>query len=165
MKKIALTRGKTALVDDADYERLNRLKWYALPTSYTYYAVRGIHKAKNKQRTEWMHRTILGLQESDSRECDHRDGNGLNNQQSNLRICTSTQNKQSSRKLTIGTSKYKGVYWHCHYRKWISRISINNKQIYLGSFNSEIDAARVYDKATLKNRGEFALTNEMMGLI
>lgn len=111
-----------------------------------------------------MHRLILGLQLGDKRECDHRDGNGLNNQRSNLRVCTRAQNNRSGRKLRGGTSKYKGVCWHRHRHKWMSYIRLNGKQTFLGYFNLEADAARTYDVAALKYFGEFALTNKMLGL-
>lgn len=165
MKNIELTQGKTTLVDDADYVRLNKFKWYVRPTRYTSYAVRNVRIAKNKKRIERMHRVILGLQLGDKRITDHRDGNGLNNVRSNLRVCTYTQNNQSRRKQNVGTSKYKGVHWHCRLHKWHSRIQINKKQVFLGCFDSEIAAAVAYNRAALKYFGQFALTNNMMRLL
>lgn len=165
LKEIQLTQGKVALVDDADYGRLNRFKWYAHKQPRTYYAARNIRMSDSKRLKIFMHQVILGLQPGDPRQCDHRDGNGLNNIQSNLRICTSRQNNQSQRKKRkVGTSKYKGVCWHRGRRKWCSRIHVSGEQIFLGLFESEIGAARVYDAAAVKYHGAFALTNRMMGL-
>lgn len=164
MKTISLTQGKVAIVDDADYEWLNQWKWSTQQGRHTFYAVRGVWLAKNKWRIERMHRLILGLQPDDKRQCDHRDGNGLNNQWSNLRVCTRTQNIRSQ-KNKVGTSKYKGVCWDRRDRKWYSQIRVNKKQIYLGLFNSEIDAAQAYDRAASEYFGEFALTNGMLGLL
>ena len=158
MRTIPLTQGKFALVDGADFEWLNQWKWYAHKNPNTYYAER------RSQGSKQMHRLILGLQPGDNQETDHRDGNGLNNQRSNLRSCTTMQNQQSSRRKTTGTSKYKGVCWHRGERKWHSKIRVNKKQIYLGSFESEIVAAQAYDAAALKYHREFALTNKTLGL-
>lgn len=164
MRTIPLTQGKVALVDDADYNWLNNRGWCANPDRYTFYATRKIAVAKYKQRTERMHRLILGLLPSDGRQCDHRDGNGLNNQRSNLRVCSSQQNSQSQRKRA-GTSKYKGVSWNRRARKWYSQIVVNRNLIHLGRFDSEADAAAAYDSAASKHFGQFALTNEMMSLL
>jgi len=161
MKKIPLTRGGFALVDNPDYDWLNKHKWYAKKNngSYTSYAVRGIWMGGGKIRTERMHRTILGLQAGDGRQTDHRDGNGLNNCRSNLRICSHAENKQNSRKRIVATSQYKGVYWHRNANKWQSQIQVNKKNTYLGYFDSETDAALAYNQAALNYFGEFALLN------
>ena len=155
MRTISLTQNKVALVDDADYEWLSQRKWWANQHHSTFYAAQG---------AELMHRAILGLQPGDKRQCDHRDGNGLNNQRSNLRICTQTQNIRSQRKRKNTTSRYKGIYWHCRDCKWCSRIRVNNNLIWLGYFNSEIEAAKVYDAAAIEHHGEFALTNKALEL-
>lgn len=164
MKKIVLTQGKIALVDDADYDWLNQWKWIASKParSRTYYVYHSVLIARAKRyTTEWMHRLILGLQMGDKQQCDHIDHNGLNNQRSNLRVCTKTQNMQSSRKRKRRTSKYKGVCWHRHNRKWYSRICVKKKEIHLGFFDSEIDAAAAYNVAALKHFGDFALLNTL----
>ena len=54
MKKIKLTRGQFALVDDKDFEWLNQWKWYALKGKTTYYAARFVGGRKNRKM-------ILGL--------------------------------------------------------------------------------------------------------
>ncbi len=164
MKKIALTQGLFALVDDADYEWLNQWKWIAnrMKTHHIlYYAVRGIPVAKGKQGDEKMHRLILGLQPGDKRECDHKDGDGLNNQQSNLRICTRMQNQQNQRKQKSGSSKHKGVSWNRDRHKWRSRIQVNRKLIHLGYFPSEKTAGVAYNQAAQKHFGEFARLNTL----
>jgi hypothetical protein len=140
MKKIQLTQGKFAIVDDADYEWLNQWKWYACADCNTYYAVRAAYK-DGKQTTVQMHRQILSLKPSDPRQCDHRDGNGLNNRRKNLRIATHAQNQHNQKPQKGGTSIYKGVSWHRHTAKWCARIGVNGQAICLGYFDSEIEAA------------------------
>lgn len=162
MKKISLTRNQFAMVDDSDYEWLNQWKWCVLGTPWTnhFYAGRGIRISKGRRGVERMHRVILGLKRGDGKQVDHRDGNSLNNQRANLRICSRTQNAQNMRKRNGNkTSVYKGV---CRYRRdsrWQARIKLRGKQKHLGCFTLERDAAQAYNEAALKHFGEFAQLN------
>lgn len=160
MREIPLTQSRIAFVDDADYEWLNRKKWRTQKRySHLVYAVRGMPQVKGKRGSEYMHRVILGLRRGDGQQCDHIDGNGLNNQRANLRVCTITQNHQNQRKRIVGTSKYKGACWNRRDHKWQASIKVNKKLIHLGLFDSELDAACAYNKAAQKYFGEFALLN------
>lgn len=79
MREIPVKGGYVALVDDSDYERVAAHKWTYLKAkgSLTIYARTSIAR-----RTVYMHRFILG--EPQGLVVDHEDGNGLNNQRSNL---------------------------------------------------------------------------------
>lgn len=109
MKKIPLTKGQVALVDDEDYEMVSRYKWYTQDINKTLYAQRMIvTKGTGKRVTMFMHRLIMNTPQG--MDTDHIDRNGLNNQKSNLRICTRTQNLLNRGMLKSNTSGYKGVY-------------------------------------------------------
>jgi len=155
VKEIPLTQGKVALVDDEDYEELNKHKWCAQKTGKAFYAVRNVGKRPH-QKHVYMHRQILNA--PPGVECDHRNGNGLDNRRCNLRICTSGQNKMNQRPRG-GTSQFKGVRWHRQAKRWQAEIMINSKHRYLGLFADETDAARTYDVAARELFGEFARTN------
>jgi hypothetical protein len=157
MKMIPLTQGKFALVDDEDFEYLNQFKWCADKIGIKWYCGRNIVIGTNKKFIR-MHRIILGLEIGDGKHTDHIDGNGLNNQRSNLRICTNAENRYNQKKKQ-GSSIYKCVSWNKKTMKWISKITFKGKQIYLGSFNIEEDAAKAYDKKAMELFGEFARTN------
>jgi AP2 domain len=88
---------------------------------------------------------------------DHIDGNGLNNQRSNLRPATASQNCINRR--TWGRSAYRGVSWFKLYSKWNAAISYQRKSRNLGYFASEEDAARAYDAAARELHGAFARLN------
>lgn len=154
MKNITLTQGKEAIVDDCDFEELNRHKWYAAKPRKIFYAVRNL--PGTPQRQIRMHRIILNAPKG--QEIDHKDGDGLHNWRKNLRFCTNTEN-QHNRFSRTGSSRFKGVCWHSRDNKWQSNIRIKRKHTYLGSYDNEIEAALAYDKAARKYFGEFARVN------
>lgn len=160
MKEIKLTRGKVALVDDADFEILSKYKWSAIKGRNTYYASRQERSSNGRQKSIKMHRQILGTTSSEI-HIDHRDGDGLNNQRTNLRECTHAQNKQNALGHSGASSKYKGVTYMKDSGKWIARISVNKNTYYLGVFKSEVDAAKARDGMAIKLHGEFAKLNQL----
>lgn len=88
-------------------------------------------------------------------EIDHVDGNRTNNSISNLRQATRSQNN-ANRLLRPGR-RYRGVYPNRN--RWTAYIQHSGKTHYLGSFATEIDAARAYDDAARSVHGEFANPN------
>lgn len=156
MKKIPLTQGKFAIVDDEDYAELSKHKWYALKVDKTWYAYRGARMPNNKMALVAMHRQILNAPKGS--EVDHMNHNGLNNKRDNIQICSKGQN-QANQNMRGGTSVFKGVYWHKSREEWRAQIKHNRKNICLGSFSNEVDAAKAYDKKAKELFGEFALTN------
>lgn len=164
MRLIELTRGKFAQVDDEDFEWLSQWKWHIFSARHTYYAVRNeINRESGKYRTLRMHRQILRLNFSDGKQIDHADGNGLNNQRDNLRMCSRSENRGNAQKRKRGYSSFKGVSWHIRKKKWYAGIRYNCKSIWLGSFTNEHDAALAYNNAAIKLFGEFARLNEVDG--
>lgn len=159
MKQIKLTHGKVALVDDADFDWLNQWKWYAHQHRNTWYASRYFRYVGGGKTTIKMHREILGLKIGARGLSDHRDGNGLNNQRSNLRICTAAENSQNRKPKKNTSSKFKGVSWHKGEGKWVVCIQHQKKMMSLGYFKDETKAARAYDKKAKELFGEFAWLN------
>jgi len=149
MKEIQLSRGMVTLVDDEDYEFLNQWKWSVYQRRNIFYAYRNIY-IKNKITCVIMHRLITDAPKG--KEVDHIDHDGLNNQKSNLRICTHSQNLKN--RSSSGKSKYLGVYRQ--YGKYIMAC-IAHKRI--GSFKTEVAAARAYDEVAKELYGEFANLN------
>ena len=150
MKEIALTKGKTAFVDDEDYERVSQYKWSASVAGGGCFRARcyilGVHV--------YLSHFIVGKPEIGV--VDHRDRNALNNTRANLRFCTYSENGANA-KIRKSKTGYKGVW--THRQKWRAAIRQNGKYFYLGSFETPKQAALAYDAAARERFGEFALTN------
>lgn len=145
MKLITLTKGYSTMVDDEDYELLSQWKWHAQILSHTVYAVRKpwVAGGKGKSTKIFMHRVILDV--PSGMQADHMDGNGLNNQKQNLRSVTQQDNLLNRARWKKGcTSKFRGAYLDKRSGKWFSRITIDGKTRYLGTFKNEEDAGKAY---------------------
>lgn len=148
-----------ALVDDEDFEALNRFKWCAKSSGAgLFYAYRATGKRSDGSRVyQFMHRLLV---QGDG-FVDHINGNGLDNRRDNLRLATSSQNGINRRKALGTTSRYKGVTWSKKDQRWCAQIKRNGKNRFLGSFRSEEEAAKAYDAAARELFGEFAKLNKV----
>ncbi len=133
MREVTLTRGKFALVDDADYALVAQHKWYALKVKNCYYAARSVW---NPRRIILMHRVIMGLQPCDEEVTDHRNRNGLDNQRCNLKVCTQQEN--------LRNRGAKGAYKKGN--RWVSQITIDGACKYIGCFGTEVEACTAFQK-------------------
>jgi hypothetical protein len=155
MRTIKLTQKQVTQVDDEDYEYLSQFKWCAIWCIDAFYAGRSAPRLFGHGRI-WMHRVIMNT--PDGVETDHKDGNALNNQRSNLRICTHSQNCHNRKKRADNTSGYKGVFT-TKGKKWRAQIRVNGKSIHIDVFSTREEAAHAYDEAAKKYHGEFADLN------
>lgn len=158
MKIIYTRKGEEILVDDEDFERLNRHKWYLDKDGY---AVRHMpHPHNPLQGTlSRMHREVMGLAFGDPREVDHRFGIRTDNRKSELRVCARGQNKFNRAGSSKSMSGLKGAKWKARGRRWEAYIQVNRKRKFLGSFATAEEAHEAYCKAAPIYHGEFANTS------
>jgi hypothetical protein len=141
MKEIPLSQGKNALVDDEDFQYLQNFKWSAYKNGNVFYTHRNYRICRGKFTKKSMHSEIMGKLQKGF-EIDHIDGNGLNNQKSNLRVVTRRQNGQN--RHVKKTSKFPGVSWWSEKKKWRATIQVNGKWSLIGVFQSEDAAFKAY---------------------
>ena len=158
MKEILLANGKgVALVDDADYERLNQYKWYVKKCDSTMYARRNSKSPSGENKQTYMHHDVIGYDGNGER--DHINHNGLDNRRSNLRVCTRSQNAQNRKLYGRNTSGYKGVSWDRPMKRWRASIKLNGNTRHIGYYFCIVKAAKAYDEKARELFGEFANTN------
>jgi hypothetical protein len=161
MKIIPLTQGKAAVVDDEDFSILSKYKWHYQKNNSrkTGYAIRHIRVGGRKGRclSFMMHREILGLQTGDAIQCDHIDGDGLNNRRGNLRKCTQAQNQWNT--PARNGREIKGVYWEERHKSWKVSFRLNGKIKNFGRFKNKNDAINSYNEIVFKERGSYAKIN------
>lgn len=162
MREIPLTRGKVAIVDDEDYERVTSFRWSATKNavSDTWYAKR--NKSENCSYA-LLHRFILNAPLGC--EIDHINLDGLDCRKSNLRFATRQQNAANVpvRKQANKVSRFKGVGWNKN-GYWAASVKVNGKEK-SSYWPTEHEAAMAYNRMAHEAFGEFARLNSVNGLI
>lgn len=154
MRKINLSRGLSATVDEKDYSVLSRYKWHALKSKNTFYAARST-KSGNYV---YMHRQIMSPRSGFV--INHIDFNGLNNSRSNLKVVSVSENSHWCGKRSNNISGYKGVSIFTRTGRWRACIRKNGKTYFAkGSFLDKKDAALAHDALAKNHFGDSAFTN------
>jgi hypothetical protein len=154
---LPLSQSKVAVIDFDDMERVGRVKWCAQRVlSGKFYAVRSVQEPNGAERREYLSRAVVEAPKG--MDVDHKDGDTLNNQKSNLRVCSRRENSRNRRKQKpAASSKFKGVFRGGNCYK--AQIKIGLTQTHLGYFKFDHEAAEAYDTAARKHFGEFACCN------
>jgi len=158
--KLYNTKGQEiaeTIIDIEDIEKLRKHKWGLCGCGYV----------KNSE-VGFLHHFVFGLPPKGC-EVDHKSRNILDNRKQNLRFVTRSQSNANSYQATrngkLTSSVYKGVYRDRARNKWCAEITKDKKKRHIGRFDSEIEAAILYDIEAIGLFGEYALTNKMLGLL
>lgn len=147
MKKIPLSQGKYALVDDEDFEYLNQWRWHFSSG----YAVSTVIKRGSTYMHSLVNKTPKG------KSTDHINEDKLDNRRSNLRTCTQSQNMVNTGLRTDNMSGYKGIRWDPNRGKW----HVQSMRKNLGRFTDLSEAISVYNAWLIEHFGEYAKLNEV----
>lgn len=151
MKIIKLTKGFEAKVDDDDFERVSKYRWHANHKgNNVYYAMRS-KRSEGSKNAIYLHREIMNAVQG--QKVDHVDSDPFNNQKSNLRFCSQSQNLANKRVFNRRISRFRGIYRVG--KKWAAKCH----RKYIGCFSTDIEAAKAFDKAAYDHFGQFATLN------
>lgn len=154
---ITLSKGKEAKIDAKDAIKVACYSWKANFSSCRWYAKRNM-RIDGRSKSLSMARFIMNAPEGI--QVDHINGDSLDNRKSNLRLCSHRENHYGARvRKPNFSSKFRGVYWTNRDKAWRARIMYNWKNIHIGSFVSEIEAAIARDFFSHMLHGEFAQIN------
>lgn len=158
---------RVAIVDETDFNLVKGYVWWehfseaSDRLSYAYGMK--VPRVRTGERVVKMHRLLLGLK-GGAPLVDHIDGDGLNNQRSNLQLVTAAQNMQKAvfdpannpKKIH---SQYRGVSYLGWYGKYLAYVNCEGKREYLGYYKTAEEAARARDARAKQLHGKFARLN------
>lgn len=148
------------LVDDNMLEELSKWGWWVTKAGYVLWQqCLGKVAGKYRYKNIFMHRLVAST--PDGKITDHINGNKLDNRKENLRVCTHKGNNSNSKLFSTNSSGYRGVSRIRSTGKWRSTISVDNKSVNLGHFESPVEAALAYNEAAREYHGEFAKVNKV----
>jgi hypothetical protein len=153
VKFIALTRGQHVMVDAADFKRLNKHKWCAVPCSSGsgYYAMRSAGG-----RNIFMHREIVNAQEGEV--VDHANRLPWDDRQCNLRPCSQEESNRN-RHTRVHSSRFQGVSYDKRWRKWVAFVRVEGRVEQIAASDDEVEAAKLRDRWAFACYGRFAYLN------
>lgn len=148
--------GYKVLIDDEDYEKINKYKYHKnITASKTVYFSRTINKGNGNRTATSLHRDIMCCKIGDGKVIDHISGDTLDCRKQNLRFVSMMQNAQNRRKLKTGNGLKGCTRWGNKYK---ACICANKKIIYLGLYKTETEAHAAYCEASKKYHGEYGRT-------
>lgn len=154
MRKVPLTQGKWAWVDDEDFERVSQYKWSCEFSRGTWYGKCSNVNVGRQKKTLRLHQFVARYW-GGKKKVDHINGRGWDCRKLNLRVVTERLNSANRAPLKGCASKYKGVTLDKRCGRW--RAQLLRKHI--GYFDTERAAAAAYDLVAIRKFGENARLN------
>lgn len=158
-KSIEISGGRyLATIDDEDYERVSRIKWFAQEENHTVYARARVQQPDGRYKNIRLHELVMRLDFPDADAFDHIDGNGLNCTRGNLRPASKSQNA-ANRHFTRSNTGYKGVTWDKATGKYRAQVNRRGEH-YERRFSDLMDAVQWRDEMAFELFREFAVLNQ-----
>lgn len=95
------------------------------------------------------------------KQIDHKDRNRSNNRLCNLRAADNSLNGANKLKPSASGQRFKGVRKMKGTNRWMARIKHGSKEVHIGTYATEEDAAMAYNEKALLFFGEYAELNDV----
>ena len=153
-------KGEKFYVDKKDFDKIKSYCWRK--DNNGYFITTKHHKDKNPTLI-LLHDLIMDWNKKDGLVVDHIHGHNskYDNRRCNLRLVSSNINNINQPLRKDNKSGIKGVNWSNAHNKWIARISVNNKRIYLGGFDTFEEAKNARELAEEQYYGEYSYKNSI----
>ena len=149
--------GHRVFVDDDMENIVSSLNWRVRNIRGKKYVTYCTTK-KGKRVHFYLHRYVMNLCKGDGKIVDHINGDSLDNQKANLRLVDCRQNNlNSAKKKSKHGNRFRGISTRSY--GIASQIRINGEIKYLGTFQTDVEAAYFYDLASIEYHGEFGRRN------
>lgn len=155
---LVLQNGLRVYVDEEDYNQLNKYNWYMRKVFSKSGKLKsvpiltGIKNEHGKSKDKSIIHFILDL--SIDEMVIHLNGNYLDYRKENLKIINKKEHNFYKKAVANTSSKYKGVTLDKRHNTWVSQTKVKGNRIYIGSFKSEDEAAKSYNKFITDTFGE-----------
>lgn len=155
-KRIKLTKGMFAIIDDEDFEIVSKMRWHAKKCGNHHYAAAS---PTYRGPSIYLHRLVMKAPKN--LLVDHVNSNTLDDRKSNLRLCAKHQNLANRGLQKNNTVGFKGVCFHGKSKTWNARVKFRGKSISVGYHKTPEEAARHYNLKVKELFGEFAFFNKV----
>jgi hypothetical protein len=146
-------KGYEVMIDDVFAPMILARKWHIADRKRGIYFSTTVKFPDGKRRDVKLHRFIR--EAPPGLLVDHRNGDHLDCQLENLRVCTTAQNTRNEPLLKTNKTGYRGVSFHSGKGKYRAAITFNGKYKHLGYFDTPEEAGAMYEKTARELFGEF----------
>lgn len=143
-----LSDGTEFQIDTALIPSVQKYHWKKNEKGYITRSNRGLPKLH-------LHWLALGYQEAPEHIIDHINRDKTDCRSSNLRLVTPQQNSMNRSIGRNCTTGYVGVCFHKRRNRYQAKISLNNRNIHLGTSSDPIECAQMYNAASQILFGEY----------
>lgn len=158
MIQIGLTKGQIAIIDDEDFEKVNKYSWCVISSRRNRFYAKTVVILNDQKKKKLLLQHLIVGRAPQGKRLFFKDGNPLNCQKNNLEFISPSQASHIYYKKTK-TSKNTTAAFRGVVVKYIAQIKYQNRIIALGNYTSEREAAIAYNHKATELFGDKAILN------